>query len=112
MNNRIYTLILGNGVPESLRGTTDSTFYTHYSALSTVQANWDLMALGRGDVNGTLNNVFGFVANASGYTNNGITGDSPAIRASPPSPSRASRSTRLPLPRDDLLTRAVHAQRS
>ncbi|KAI0672284.1 phosphoesterase family-domain-containing protein [Trametes maxima] len=79
INNRIYTLALGGGVPARLRGTTDSTFYTHYSALSTVEANWGLAALGRGDANATLNNVFAFVANASGWTNNGIVGDSPDI---------------------------------
>ncbi|KAL1948429.1 hypothetical protein VTO73DRAFT_12504 [Trametes versicolor] len=79
INNRIYTLALGGGVPAALRGKTDSTFYTHYSALSSVEANWGLGALGRGDTNATLNNVFEFVANASNWTNNGITGDSPAI---------------------------------
>ncbi|KAI0372542.1 hypothetical protein BV20DRAFT_939883 [Pilatotrama ljubarskyi] len=79
INNRIYTLALGNGVPRSLWGTTDSTFYTHYSALSTVEANWGLGALGRGDTNETLNNVFAFVANATGWKNNGIEGNSSAI---------------------------------
>lgn len=70
-------------MPAALRGKTDSTFYTHYSALSSVEANWGLGALGRGDTNVTLNNVFEFVANASNWTNNGISGDSPAIRTSP-----------------------------
>lgn len=70
-------------MPAALRGKTDSTFYTHYSALSSVEANWGLGALGRGDTNATLNNVFEFVANASGWKNNGISGDSPAIRTSP-----------------------------
>ncbi|KAJ2968363.1 hypothetical protein NUW54_g13241 [Trametes sanguinea] len=79
INNRIYTLALGNGVPKELRGTTDSTFYTHYSALSTVEANWGLGALGRGDTNTTLNNVFQFVANATGWKNNGISGNSSDI---------------------------------
>ncbi|KAH9854558.1 phosphoesterase family-domain-containing protein [Lenzites betulinus] len=79
INNRIFTLALGNGVPKELWGTTDDTFYTHYSALSSVEANWGLGALGRGDSNATLNNVFAFVANASGWVNNGIHGDSPAI---------------------------------
>ncbi|KAI0634299.1 phosphoesterase family-domain-containing protein, partial [Trametes polyzona] len=79
INNRIYTLALGDGVPKALRGTTDSTFYTHYSALSTVEANWGLGALGRGDTNTTLNNVFAFVANATGWKNNGISGNSSDI---------------------------------
>ena len=50
-NNRVFTLLLGGAVPENMRGTTDSTFYTHYSALSTVEANWGLGSLGRGDTN-------------------------------------------------------------
>lgn len=51
INNRIFTLLLGGAVPENLKNTTDSTFYTHYSALSTVQANWGLKTLGRQDSN-------------------------------------------------------------
>ena len=51
INNRIYTLVLGGGVPAHLRNTTDDTFYMHYSALSTVQANWGLKSLGRQDTN-------------------------------------------------------------
>ncbi|KAI0752732.1 phosphoesterase family-domain-containing protein [Daedaleopsis nitida] len=79
INNRIYTLIIGGGVPKNLRGTTDPTFYTHYSALSTVQANWGLQSLGRQDTNSTVNNVFEFVANATGWKNNGISGNSSMI---------------------------------
>ncbi|GAA5873818.1 hypothetical protein JCM1840_002080 [Sporobolomyces johnsonii] len=73
VNNNIYTLALGNGLPAELIGTTDSTFYTHYSSLSTVEANWALGSLGRGDTNKTLANVFSWVANATGYQNNGLT---------------------------------------
>jgi hypothetical protein len=51
INNRVYTLLLGGAIPSHLRGTTDSTFYTHYSLLSTVQANWKLGSLGRQDTN-------------------------------------------------------------
>ncbi|KAI0772894.1 phosphoesterase family-domain-containing protein [Trametes elegans] len=79
INNRIYTLALGGGVPKALRGTADSTFYTHYTALSTVEANWGLGALGRGDTNATLNNVLAFVAHAANWTNNGIEGNSSSI---------------------------------
>ena len=50
-NNCVLTLLLGGAVPDSVRGTTDSTYYTHYSLLSTVQANWGLGSLGRGDTN-------------------------------------------------------------
>jgi len=50
-NNRIWAALLGGAIPKHLRGTVDSTFYTHYSALSTVQANWRLGCLGRFDAN-------------------------------------------------------------
>ena len=82
MNNRIYTLVLGGGLPQNLRNTTDSTFYTHYTALSPVEANWGLKTLGRGDANSTLNNVIDFVAKQANWTNNGITGNSSSIRTS------------------------------
>ena len=67
-------------MPASLKNTTDDTFYTHYSCLSTVEANWGLGSLGRGDTNSTLNNVLDFVASVTGWKNNGISGDSPDIR--------------------------------
>jgi hypothetical protein len=50
-NNMVFTLLLGGAIPKHLQGTTDPTFYTHYSALSTVQVNWDLKSLGRQDAN-------------------------------------------------------------
>ncbi|KZT04956.1 uncharacterized protein LAESUDRAFT_727529 [Laetiporus sulphureus 93-53] len=79
INNRVWTLALGGGLPANLKNTTDDTFYTHYSCLSTVEANWSLDSLGRGDTNQTLNNVFSFVANVTGWKNNGIYGNSSAI---------------------------------
>ncbi|KAH9016791.1 hypothetical protein EDB85DRAFT_2155672 [Lactarius pseudohatsudake] len=60
VNNRILTPLLGGAVPESTHGTVDSTYYTHYSPLSTMEANWGL---------GTLSNVYSFIADATGYTN-------------------------------------------
>jgi Phosphoesterase family len=50
-NNCVLALLLGGAVPNNARGTTDSTYYTHYSLLSTVEANWGLGSLGRGDTN-------------------------------------------------------------
>ena len=52
-NNRVFTVLLGGEgvIPKNLTGTKDSTYYTHYSPLSTVQANWGLGSLGRGDTN-------------------------------------------------------------
>ena len=75
INNRVFSLLLGNGVPANLRNTTDDTYYTHYSAISTVEANWGLPSLGRQDTNKTVSNVFSFVADAAGYTNLNVTGD-------------------------------------
>ncbi|KAK9475886.1 phosphoesterase family-domain-containing protein, partial [Lipomyces japonicus] len=58
--NRVFALLLGGVVSDELKGTTDSNFYNHYSELSTVEANWDLPNLGRGDADA---NVFSIVAN-------------------------------------------------
>jgi hypothetical protein len=74
VNNHIFALLLGGALPENAHGTVDSTYYTHYSSLSTVEANWGLGSLGRGDTNKTLSNVYSFVANATGYTNLDLTG--------------------------------------
>jgi acid phosphatase len=64
--NRIVSILLGGAVPKSLKGTSDSTLYTHYSILSTLENNWDLPNLGRYDVGA---NVFQLVAQKTGYTN-------------------------------------------
>ncbi|KAM0753985.1 hypothetical protein T439DRAFT_310856 [Meredithblackwellia eburnea MCA 4105] len=79
INNQIYTIALGGAVPSNLIGTTDSTYYTHYSSLSTVQANWGLGSLGRQDTNKVVSNVYSWVADAVGYTNNGLLGNSSSI---------------------------------
>uniref|UniRef100_A0A060TBJ7 acid phosphatase n=1 Tax=Blastobotrys adeninivorans TaxID=409370 RepID=A0A060TBJ7_BLAAD len=63
--NRIWAVLLGD-IPEELKGTTDDTYYDHYSLLSTVEANWGLPNLGRGDCGA---NVFQVVANKTGYAN-------------------------------------------
>ena len=93
--NRVYTLLLGDVIAD-LKNTTDSTFYTHYSILSTVEANWDLGNLGRQDTNMTVNNVFDVVAKAANITtNNNITiadapflnGTEPGFLAPPPATS-------------------------
>ncbi|KAF2466605.1 putative acid phosphatase, partial [Lindgomyces ingoldianus] len=66
IQNHIFTILLGNAIPDSLHGTEDNTFYTHYSILSTVQANWGLPSLGRWDCGA---NIFSLVSNATGYVN-------------------------------------------
>lgn len=63
MQNRVLAILLGDAVPSHLIGTTDSTFYNHYSEIASVEANWDLHTLGRWDVGA---NVFSFVAEQTG----------------------------------------------
>jgi acid phosphatase len=63
--NRVFTIILSDILPDNLVGATDTTVYTHYSALATVEANWDLDTLGRWDVPA---NVFSYVAELTGDT--------------------------------------------
>jgi len=69
IENDVYTLLLGDVIPSSLKGTTDPTFYSHYSTISTVEANWGLPNLGRGDVIPVMNNVFSWVASKTGFKN-------------------------------------------
>ncbi|KAG0739880.1 hypothetical protein G6F57_002685 [Rhizopus arrhizus] len=66
--NRVWSLLFG-AIPENLKGTTDSTFYSHYSILSTVEKNWDLPNLNRGDTDKKMSNIFDFVASKVGYQN-------------------------------------------
>ncbi|KAI5987224.1 phosphoesterase family-domain-containing protein [Pisolithus albus] len=72
INNEVYSILLGGAVPTNLKGTIDDTYYTHYSSLSTVQSNWRLDNLGQQDCNKTVANVFQFVADVTGYKNNGL----------------------------------------
>ncbi|KAL3461954.1 phosphoesterase family-domain-containing protein [Aspergillus heterothallicus] len=65
-NNRVFSVLLGGAIPEHLKGTTDDTFYTHYSTIATVSANWGLPSLGRWDCGA---NIFEIVANKTGYVN-------------------------------------------
>ena len=71
--NQIWSCLIGGVIPAELRNTTDDTFYTHYSALHTVELNWGLGSLNRGDANVTLSNVFQFAAPALNYTNVDVT---------------------------------------
>lgn len=69
IQNTVYTVLLGGAVPANLHGTNDTHFYTHYSALSSVQNNWDLPSLGRQDTNATMASVWGFQASVTNHTN-------------------------------------------
>lgn len=64
--NKVASLLLGGAIPDNLKGTTDTTFYTHYSILATLENNWGLSNLGRYDVGA---NVFDVVAQKTGYKN-------------------------------------------
>jgi acid phosphatase len=59
----VFSILLGDAVPQELVGTTDNNFYNHYSEITTVEANWDLHTLGRWDVGA---NVYSFVAAKTG----------------------------------------------
>lgn len=61
--NRVLGILLGDVIPKDLVGTSDDSFYNHYSQISTVSANWDLPTLGRWDVGA---NVFKWVAAKTG----------------------------------------------
>ncbi|KAJ5301505.1 hypothetical protein PENANT_c002G04207 [Penicillium antarcticum] len=64
--NRVYSVLLGGAIPKHLRGTTDDTFYTHYSIIASLSANWGLPSLGRWDCGANLLNL---VAEKTGYVN-------------------------------------------
>ncbi|PLB41959.1 acid phosphatase PHOa [Aspergillus candidus] len=65
-DNRIFSVLLGGAIPEHLKGTKDNTFYTHYSAIASVSANWGIPSLGRWDCGA---NLFQIIANRTGYVN-------------------------------------------
>ncbi|PKY05668.1 putative acid phosphatase [Aspergillus campestris IBT 28561] len=66
IGNQVYTLLLGGAVPQEMRGQTDDTFYTHYSTIASLAANWGLPSLGRWDCGANLLNL---VAQKTGYVN-------------------------------------------
>ncbi|KAI1384367.1 phosphoesterase-domain-containing protein [Hypoxylon trugodes] len=63
IQNKVLAILIGDAVPADLVGTTDNTYYNHYSEVATAEANWDLHTLGRWDVGA---NVFKFVAEKTG----------------------------------------------
>ncbi|KAI2602790.1 phosphoesterase-domain-containing protein [Hypoxylon sp. NC1633] len=63
IQNRILGILVGDAVPCNLAGTTDNTYYNHYSEIATAEANWDLHTLGRFDVGA---NVLKIVAEKTG----------------------------------------------
>ncbi|KAK0519614.1 hypothetical protein OC842_007391 [Tilletia horrida] len=51
--NKIYSALLGGAVPSGNVGATDSTQYSHYSMLKTVENNWGLGSITTGDSGAT-----------------------------------------------------------
>ena len=51
METSILGILLGTALPKGAAGTTDNNKYNHYSILKTVEQNWDLGDLGKGDKN-------------------------------------------------------------
>lgn len=51
--NQVLAVLLGSAVPDSLVGTTNSTYFSHYSLSKTAQENWGLGSLGKNDVDAT-----------------------------------------------------------
>ncbi|KAI5459125.1 phosphoesterase family-domain-containing protein [Mariannaea sp. PMI_226] len=59
LQNRVFSIVLGDVVPKHLEGSTDSSFYNHYSEIATVEANWNLPTLGRWDVGANVLHLVG-----------------------------------------------------
>ena len=66
VENRVFSFLMGGAIPEDIRGTKDDTFYTHYSVIASLSANWGLPSLGRWDCGA---NLFSFLAEKTGYIN-------------------------------------------
>jgi acid phosphatase len=81
--NRVSAVLLGGVIPDALKGTTDNTFYNHYSMLSTVEVNWGLPSLGRWDCGA---NVLEVVANKTNYKNSYVNTTNLFFNASYPGP--------------------------
>ncbi|KAJ5701199.1 hypothetical protein N7488_008747 [Penicillium malachiteum] len=81
--NRVYSFLVGGAVPEHLKGTTDDTFYTHYSIIASLSANWGLPSLGRWDCGA---NLLKLVAEKTGYTNWEVDTDNLYINETYPGP--------------------------
>ncbi|KAJ6153659.1 Phosphoesterase [Penicillium chermesinum] len=64
--NRVYSFLVGGAVPQHLKGTWDDTFYTHYSIIASLSANWGLPSLGRWDCGA---NLLKLVAEKTGFVN-------------------------------------------
>ncbi|KAL2796409.1 phosphoesterase family-domain-containing protein [Aspergillus keveii] len=66
LGNNIFTFLLGGAVPKNLIGKKDDTFYTHYSIIASLSANFGIPSLGRWDCGA---NLLSFLADKVGYIN-------------------------------------------
>jgi len=48
-DNKVYSVLFGSAIPSSMVGTTDNTYYTHYSVPATLEQNWGLDSIMRYD---------------------------------------------------------------
>jgi acid phosphatase len=83
VGNKIFSILIGGAIPDNLKGTSDDTFYNHYSTISTVAVNWGLPSLGRWDCEA---NVFALVANKTNYNNAKVDTSNLYFNASYPGP--------------------------
>ncbi|KKK26407.1 acid phosphatase [Aspergillus rambellii] len=96
IGNNIFSFLVGGAVPENLVGKEDSTFYTHYSIIASLSANWGIPALGRWDCGA---NLLSFLAEKVGYTNWEVDTTNLHLNASYPGPmSSNSYSPEWPVP--------------
>lgn len=102
--NRVYTVLLGGAIDKSLNGTTDDTFYNHYTTISTVSQNWDLPSLGRWDCDA---NVLALVANKTGYKNADVSLNGLFFNVSYPGPVSDSKNTPGWWPAPDTLAKCT-----
>lgn len=102
-SNRIFSILLGGAVPDHLKGTTDNTFYTHYSIIATISANWGLPSLGRWDCGA---NILEIVSNKTGYVNYDV--DTTNLRVNETYPGPLSGDHPWPVPLTDANCSAGH----
>ncbi|KAL4787625.1 phosphoesterase family-domain-containing protein [Aspergillus varians] len=86
IGNKIFSFLLGGAVPSHLIGKEDNTFYTHYSIISSLSANFGLPSLGRWDCGA---NLLSFLAKKVGYTNFEVDTNNLLLNVSYPGPMAA-----------------------
>ncbi|KAJ5139756.1 Acid phosphatase [Penicillium atrosanguineum] len=107
--NRVYSILVGGAIPDHLKGTKDDTFYTHYSTIASVSANWGLPSLGRWDCGA---NILEMVANKTGYVNYDVDITNLRLNETNPGPladgDYAKFSAAWPIPATNLSCSAGH----